>query len=455
MIAYVFKPRRKVNGKAEVQRTYRGRYRLQGESTLHDVALDTTDKQVAQARLLALVQEKEREKAGLIAPKLERESATRPVTVHLDDFMRDLATLGRSSAYRQLVRSRIERLLDECRFTELKDITPGRFVEWRSRQNETLGPKTLNEYLNAVSNLLNWLKRQGRIAHNPLAAVAKVDVRGRQRKRRALTEPEFERLLEVAPARRLVYLTAVYTGLRLGELSQLQWADLHLEAERPYLLARESTTKNRKEAIIPLRRELAQELKAFHRPENSPGDRVFSINRHLNRFFRRDLLAAGIAPLDALGRKVDFHALRKTFGTRLAQHGTSQRLAQELMRHSDPRLTACTYTDERLLPTFEAVAALPWEGAASHPSPSHPASQAPDPPGPSVAQTVLGNEAKNRVQPLDLSTVFHALTLTGTTGLTQVAAGWGTRPTAGRTELLSTDDASWGKRRTRFPPDFG
>jgi integrase len=73
---------------------------------------------------------------------------------------------------------------------------------------------------------------------------------------------------------------------------------------------------------------------------------------------------AGIERMDASGRKLDFHALRYTFATMLARHNVSQRLAQELMRHSDPRLTANIYTDVTKLPTFEAVNDLPWpEGA--------------------------------------------------------------------------------------------
>ncbi|MEN9675501.1 MAG: hypothetical protein RIS76_1397, partial [Verrucomicrobiota bacterium] len=32
------------------------------------------------------------------------------------------------------------------------------------------------------------------------------------------------------------------------------------------------------------------------------------------------------------------------------------------MRHQDANLTALTYTDASLLPTFDAVASLKWEG---------------------------------------------------------------------------------------------
>ena len=61
-----------------------------------------------------------------------------------------------------------------------------------------------------------------------------------------------------------------------------------------------------------------------------------------------------------MGRKVDFHALRNTFTTKLARAGVPQRLVQELMRHSDPRLTAMVYTDGSQLPTFAAVENLEW-----------------------------------------------------------------------------------------------
>jgi site-specific recombinase XerD len=43
--------------------------------------------------------------------------------------------------------------------------------------------------------------------------------------------------------------------------------------------------------------------------------------------------------LDEQGRRVDFHSLRLTFGTNLVLRGVHPRVVQELMRHSDIRLT--------------------------------------------------------------------------------------------------------------------
>ncbi len=365
MIAYVYKPKRRVGGKVEIQRTYRGRYRLEGEFSVTDVTLDTPDKQVAQTKLRAIVSEKEREKAGLTAPASERKAVARSTLTHLTDFLADLKTLGRAKHYIGNVKSRAEKLIADCGFHKLGDIASDKFVSWRSQQKE-FSPKTLNDYLSSFSTFMNWLAMQSRIASNPLAKVSKVDTRGRQKKRRAITQDELQRLLAVTtPERRLIYLTAIYTGLRSGELRQLVWADLHLDEERPYLLARASTTKNRKEAVIPLHPDLAAELR--QRRKQDDGGAVLEVSIHMNRAFQKDLTLAKIEPMDALGRKLDFHALRKTFATRLAVKGVAQRLTQELMRHQDANLTAQNYTDANLLPTFAAVASLEWEGKAPTP----------------------------------------------------------------------------------------
>ncbi|MGB0372974.1 MAG: tyrosine-type recombinase/integrase [Opitutales bacterium] len=200
----------------------------------------------------------------------------------------------------------------------------------------------------------------GRIPANPLAHVSKADLRGKQQRRRALTEDELQRLLNASGPRRLLYTMACYTGFRQNELRQLCWGDLHLDGDRPHVRARASTTKNGKDALIPLHPELASELKAAQPTGAKEGERVFYIDTHPDRTFVRDLKNAKVERFDGLGRKVDFHALRYTFCTMLAREGTSQRMAQELMRHSDPHLTAQIYTDISQLPTFDVVSKLPW-----------------------------------------------------------------------------------------------
>jgi len=70
-------------------------------------------------------------------------------------------------------------------------------------------------------------------------------------------------------------------------------------------------------------------------------------------------LVTGVRCANEAGRYVDFHSLRVSLSTMLAAHKVSPRAAQALMRHSDPRLTASVYTDEKLLPLAAELQNLP------------------------------------------------------------------------------------------------
>ena len=48
MILTVFRPKRIKSGKVQIARSYRGRYRLDGEDKSTDIPLHTTDRRVAQ-----------------------------------------------------------------------------------------------------------------------------------------------------------------------------------------------------------------------------------------------------------------------------------------------------------------------------------------------------------------------------------------------------------------------
>ena len=93
---------------------------------------------------------------------------------------------------------------------------------------------------------------------------------------------------------------------------------------------------------------------------SATGDmKLFDLPSDFIRAFDRDLKAAGIAKTDSQGRTVDLHCLRHTFATMLSQAGVAPRMAQELLRHSDIRLTMNTYTHLQLVDTAGAVEALP------------------------------------------------------------------------------------------------
>ena len=120
-----------------------------------------------------------------------------------------------------------------------------------------------------------------------------------------------------------------------------------------------SLSKNRKESIHHLRPELVSTLNAFRPPHAKPEEYVFRGLMPRVPTFKRDLVAAGITFEDARGRRIDIHALRKTYGTMLAAAGVSPRVAMELIRHSDMKLTMGVYTDVIQLPVIAEFARLP------------------------------------------------------------------------------------------------
>ena len=351
MIKFVFKPKG--------HRIWRGRYRLKGGIKIEDVTLQTHDRRIADQRLDELVQELEMEAAGIILPKPIRDAAARPIIEHLNDYVADLRALGRADKHINNIEFRVGRLIQECQWKRGVDVTADSFVTWRGKQN--LAAKTINDYLGAIISLLNWMKHNKRILDNALDAVKKVDTTGEEtRIRRAFTDDEIQRLLNTAGKYRAVYLMAVNTGLRRSELAELLWSDLELSAAIPVVHVRASISKNGKATSIPLHPDVVVALQALRNGSQNE-DCVFQRVPRIERF-RRDLKKAGIAYVDASGRYADFHSLRNTFGTNLMKSKATPRVAMELMRHSDMRLTTKIYTDAMQLPTAAAVQSLPSFG---------------------------------------------------------------------------------------------
>jgi len=312
----------------------------------------------------------------------------RPIGEQVGEYIADLTARGRGKTYCENSRRFLERMVSECGWKTIADMTPDSFVAWRenlqtivktktasingetaqrAEMSKQASARTKNAYLKAGLSFSNWLLRQGRIAANSLVHVGSVEERGREvRIRRALTDAEVGQLLKAAKDYAVVYLTALTTGLRRGELAALKWGDVHLDAARPFISVRASISKNHKVATMFLRDDVAKALAARRTQDIGEDDQVFKLPGR--KRFNRHLTLASIPSQDAQGRRVDFHALRHTFITALSRGGVTPRVTMELARHSRMELTMKTYTDAGLLATADAVDALPaWKPASDKP----------------------------------------------------------------------------------------
>jgi integrase len=359
MIESVFKRIRLIAGQRLISKSYYGQYSLTKGGKVLRVCLYTPDKEIARKRLRAIILEEQREQEGLIAPKVQRDATGRLLSDHVGDYVRDLTAQERSSQHIKDTSRRLLRIIAETGWKTLRDVQPSSFVEWRTTLS--ISAKTKKEYQVSLVAFLNWLVQLGKLPTNPLARVPRVEVRGKQvREARAFTVDELQRLFAASPKRALVYQVLLYTGQRKSEIASLVWSDLQFDkAGRPFLHVRESTTKDKKKRIVPLRPELAAKLLAKKRPYAKPEDRIFSpFPRHTTLL--SDLEQAGIPHRDGLGRVVHFHSFRKTFQTLGVRYNVNQRSAQAILGHTDANLTANVYTDVPALALHEEIAKYPW-----------------------------------------------------------------------------------------------
>jgi len=305
------------------------------------------------------------QKAGLILVTAAHLGA--PIDSHREDYVKDLRRVGRAEDYCKNTDTRLKRIFDGCEWTTLTSIRPDTLTNYLARLKDGgAADKTVNDYLAIARCFCNWAVKQARLGASPLKGVERIALADKTYERRALTLAEVQALLATAPPyRRLVYLTALRTGLRYSELKSLQWQDVHLDdGQGAHIRLRAKATKAKRADVLPLRADLADELRAARPADADPSAAVFPRVPYITTF-HADREAAKIPHLDAQGRAVDFHSLRVTFCTMLQMARTPMRTAMMLLRHTDPRLTMNTYIDTTLLDGAGAVESLPDLSAAT------------------------------------------------------------------------------------------
>jgi hypothetical protein len=127
------------------------------------------------------------------------------------------------------------------------------------------------------------------------------------------------------------------------------------------------TTKAKRAAVIPLVPLLADALRSAKTRGVDFSGKVFPRGLPSVVTLARDLAACGIEPENEQGR-VDFHALRHTFASILANVGVSELVRVKLARHSEWRQTD-PYTDPASLPLFAEMEKYASALPSSIPSP--------------------------------------------------------------------------------------
>ncbi len=320
----------------------------------------SADKRVAAEELRQLEGRVERIRLGM---PVADAAPQRAITAALADYRAELLTLGRTSHYVESAIATLGRLASACSWHDVADIAPDPFARALAELVQSgLALSSRNVYQTRMVAFAEWCIDRGLLERNPLERVAKArepsDPSQRPRAKRAFTLAEFERLTscpKIRARRRQLYRIAGLSGLRLGELGQLERQDFTL-GQQPTWHLRAAITKARRRDEVPMLPECAAALAELCFGKG-PTDRLFR-NRSHQWTMRADLARAGVPLRDHAGRVTSFHSFRRFFCWLVGRTLPIQ-LVRVLMRHANIQTTVGLYLDLGMTDVAEAVRSLP------------------------------------------------------------------------------------------------
>lgn len=223
-----------------------------------------------------------------------------------------------------------------------------------------LDPSTVRNALMPLRAIYRRALSRSQVALNPTHGLELPAPRGKRE--RIATPAEARALLEaLRPADRPFWATALYAGLRRGELLALQWGDVDLEAgvifvtrswdpQAGVVETKSGAGRRRVPLVGLLRRYLAAQRLASGGEEfvfPHPHGGAAKPNAYVDRA-RRDWKAAGLEP-------ILLHECRHTFASMMIAAGVNPKALSTYLGHSSIAITLDRYG--HLMPGSEADAA--------------------------------------------------------------------------------------------------
>ena len=250
--------------------------------------------------------------------------------------------------------------------------------------NETT-PTTIRQINTNLKTCLNEAERQGYIQKNWCKLVT-LPKKEDNKEVKVLTKQEQEKFLEAIKGHELelLYIVALGTGLRIGEILGLKWSDIdfknnELHVNRSLQKAAiyennkivryevQETTPKTKNSLrtIPVPQNIIKKLRAHKKEQNElilllqeeydNKNYVFCNklgkpieDKRPGRNLKTILTSIDIEP-------IKFHALRHTYATRLFEAGIPPKTVQHLMGHADIETTMNIYTHVMKEQKLEAI----------------------------------------------------------------------------------------------------
>jgi integrase len=300
----------------------------------------------------------------------------------LADSVRGTVRSATFERYEQITHKHIVPVIGRVK---LKALTPAHVRGlYRKKLEAGLSPRTVQYIHVTLHKALKQAVRDSLIPRNSTEAVKPPQVR--REELRPLTAEQVRRLFDAAKGDRLeaLYVLAITTGLRQGELLGLKWDDVDLEtgtlqvrrtlttAKGGPVLSAPKTKGSRRSvklsqtALEALRNQLERQLREIDRVGSMWRENglIFAsetgepLKRHyITRHQFKPLLKRAGLP------QVRFHDLRHTCATLLLSKNVNPKVVSEMLGHATIAITLDTYS--HVLPTMQESAAKAMEDALS------------------------------------------------------------------------------------------
>ena len=298
----------------------------------------------------------------------------------LSDSVRDTVRKGTFERYEQIIRIHIRPALGNLK---LKTLSPAHVQSfYRDKLDRGLSPATVQKIHAVLHKALDQAVRWSLVPRNATEVVKAP--RPTPEEIRPLNSEQVKVLLEAASGERFeaVYVLAIHTSLRQGELLGLKWEDVDLKnglirvrrtltRYRGRLLLSEPKTKRSrrtvrltKPAVDALREHLARQMVQMESLGDLYGDQglVFATQKG-TLVNPSNLRKRSFAPLLKKARlpSTRFHDLRHTCATLLLARNVNPKIVSEMLGHATIAITLDTYS--HVLPNMQDGATRALEDA--------------------------------------------------------------------------------------------